>query len=73
MISNHFKTTIVKSECTVQQFQEKNDLKKNGSNVFIEYDDASENKLRDFTDVMLLDKVITYIMSHTCNVLFLIV
>ena len=55
MISNHFMTTTMTSECTVEEFQKNNDLRIGGANVFIECGDPI---IEDFRDVMLINKVI---------------
>ena len=61
MMSNHFMTTIISKECTMEEFQRQNDLRLKGSNVFIEYDDSMN--VKDIRDVILKDKVILYINS----------
>ena len=52
-------TTTITSDCTVQEFQTKYDLRVNGANVFIECGDVI---IEDFRDVMLMDKVIIIII-----------
>lgn len=73
VISDHFMTTKITSdsECTVEEFQKKNDLRINSTNVFIEYyGNPVTEKIRD---VMLMDKVIIIIATtHLCDNLTII-
>ena len=54
VISNHFMTTTVTKECTVQDIRTKYDLRVNAPNVYIE---CTNPITEDFRDIMLLDKV----------------
>lgn len=54
VVSNHFMTTPISHECTVEEFQRRNDLRLKGANVFIEYGDQVVNDIRD---VILKHKV----------------
>lgn len=56
VISNHFMTTIIKSECTVEEFREQHDLETKKLNVLIDYYDNSLI-IKEIRDVILKDKV----------------
>ena len=62
VISEHFKITTIKKECTVEQFQVENNLKKGGASVFIEYSDPVKKDL--IRDVILKEKVMTRVLQH---------
>ena len=59
VVSNHFNTTTITGECTVEEFQEINKLEANKANVFVEYDGSV---IKKFRDVILMDKVKTVII-----------
>ena len=54
VISNHFVTTTISKSCTVKEFQVKHDLRVNSANFFVE---CTNTIVKDFRDVMLMDKV----------------
>ena len=55
VISNHFMTSTVTSECTVDEFRKEKNLEANKANVFIEFGDPI---IKDIRDVILEDKVL---------------
>ena len=59
VISNHFMTTTISNECTMEEFQQRNDLRLKGANVFIEYGDPV---MKDIRDVILKHKVMIMII-----------